>query len=366
MARVLTRPLFRKGGLSQTPRPTYRGGGLTTIRPRYRNGGMNGIMSGIVPRRGYQNQGLVAPLYNPTPFKNISMSTPTTTSNLDDTRRNNLLLEGGDIIGGGNLEYYDVLPYLFSGRRKIEEQEKMAELPSQLTTDTGAKAFKKPVVKNGKTLGDDTGLDTGTGAESDLETMKSYMKMFEGALGADADETRRQKYLELAKFGANLVAQPGGDLMGAIGKAAAPSIEGVSKIIGGERDVKRQARIAGLQAALKGIDPTSLEKTVRYLKKQGYSEAQAINMALSGTATKGKTKESRIKSIADDILQSGGAKDQATAKKISQKIEASSLHFYEYSPLPENPIEGQYYYDKEGKVGQYQIKDGKSGLYEQD
>ena len=54
MARVLTRPMFRKGGLSQTPRPTYRGGGLTTIRPRYRNGGMNGIMSGIVPRRGYQ------------------------------------------------------------------------------------------------------------------------------------------------------------------------------------------------------------------------------------------------------------------------------------------------------------------------
>ena len=68
MARVLTRPLFRKGGLSQTPRPTYRGGGLTTIRPRYRNGGMNGIMSGIVPRSGYQNQGLVAPLYNPTPM----------------------------------------------------------------------------------------------------------------------------------------------------------------------------------------------------------------------------------------------------------------------------------------------------------
>ena len=55
MARVLTRPLFRKGGLSQTPRPTHRGGGLTTIRPRYRNGGMNGIMSGIVPRRGYAN-----------------------------------------------------------------------------------------------------------------------------------------------------------------------------------------------------------------------------------------------------------------------------------------------------------------------
>ena len=332
MARVLTRPLFRKGGLSQTPRPTYRGGGLTTIRPRYRNGGMNGIMSGIVPRRGYQ-------------------------------------LGTGDALGSS----WAVGP-------KVEGPEWHEDIYISPITGTLRKREQEPFVssarphmdivkqkpKKGKTLGDDTGLGTGTGAESDLETMKSYMKMFEGALGADADETRRQKYLELAKFGANLVAQPGGDLMEAVGKAAAPSIEGVSKIIGGERDVKRQARIAGLQAALKGIDPTSLEKTVRYLKKQGYSEAQAINMALSGTATKGKTKESRITSIADDILQSGGAKDQATAKKISQKIESSPLHFYEYSPLPENPIEGQYYYDKEGRVGQYQIKDGKSGLYEQD
>ena len=54
MARILTRPLFRKGGLSKTPRPSYRGGGVTAIRPGYRGGGrMSGIMSGIVPRRGY-------------------------------------------------------------------------------------------------------------------------------------------------------------------------------------------------------------------------------------------------------------------------------------------------------------------------
>ena len=315
---------------------------------------MNGIMSGIVPRTnayaGYYNQETRLP--GGVPITSLEESyTPGGFELWDWAKPKAQVIEtpGGKtftVKGGKEIERFP--PYF-------------VKIPLPTTKKT-----EEPVVKNGKTLGDDTGLGTGTGAESDLETMKSYMKMFEGALGADADETRRQKYLELAKFGANLVAQPGGDLMEAVGKAAAPSIEGVSKIIGGERDVKRQARIAGLQAALKGIDPTSLEKTVRYLKKQGYSEAQAINMALSGTATKGKTKESRITSIADDILQSGGAKDQATAKKISQKIESSPLHFYEYSPLPENPIEGQYYYDKEGTVGQYQIKDGKSGLYEQD
>ena len=56
MARILTRPLFRKGGLSKTPRPSYQGGGVTAIRPGYRGGGrMSGIMSGIVPRSGYAN-----------------------------------------------------------------------------------------------------------------------------------------------------------------------------------------------------------------------------------------------------------------------------------------------------------------------
>ncbi len=55
MAYILKRPMFRKGGLSQTARPTYQGGGVTAARPSYQRGGMNGIMSGIIPRQGYAN-----------------------------------------------------------------------------------------------------------------------------------------------------------------------------------------------------------------------------------------------------------------------------------------------------------------------
>ena len=63
MARILTRPMFRKGGLSKTPRSSYRGGGVTAIRPGYRGGGrMTGIMSGITPRRDYDNGGGVFPI----------------------------------------------------------------------------------------------------------------------------------------------------------------------------------------------------------------------------------------------------------------------------------------------------------------
>ena len=56
--------------------------------------------------------------------------------------------------------------------------------------------------------------------KSDTDTIKDYMDMFKTALAEDPDEIRRQKYLQLAQFGANLLAQPGGDLAAAVGKAA--------------------------------------------------------------------------------------------------------------------------------------------------
>ena len=61
--------------------------------------------------------------------------------------------------------------------------------------------------------------------------MQEYMDMFKETLGGDKDELNRQRYLEIAKFGANLLAQPGGQSLGeAVGKAGAPALEGFSKI----------------------------------------------------------------------------------------------------------------------------------------
>ena len=74
---------------------------------------------------------------------------------------------------------------------------------------------------------------TGTGAgknagrmeqpqESDTDVMNRYMEMFKANLAGDKDELKSQRYFELAKFGLNLLSQPGGppggkrDLFGAI------------------------------------------------------------------------------------------------------------------------------------------------------
>ena len=81
-----------------------------------------------------------------------------------------------------------------------------------------------------------TKINDGTGLnnfqeKSDKQVMQEYMDMFKESLGADKDELNRQRFLEIAKFGANLLAQPGGQSLGeAIGKAGAPALEGFSRI----------------------------------------------------------------------------------------------------------------------------------------
>ena len=88
MAYILKRPLFRKGGLSQTARPTYQGGGVTAIRPRYRGGGLGGIMSGIVPRTN-----ALAGYYNPEIRNQIPTGVPV--SSLEEAYK-------PKVLNGGN------------------------------------------------------------------------------------------------------------------------------------------------------------------------------------------------------------------------------------------------------------------------
>ena len=178
--------------------------------------------------------------------------------------------------------------------------------------------------------------------------------MFEAAAGSDPDESRRSKYLELAKFGANLLAQPGGDLIGAVGKAAAPSIGGLSKQMESDRDAKRQLRIAGVQAYLKNQDPGSIGKAVKDIMKsdRSLSMKEALTLAMqTGSATKGATKESRIQEYAEILLGSKGApEDKRIARALAERIENSGLGFSNFEPLPENPVKDEYYYDTEGKL----------------
>ena len=387
MSRTLTRPMFRKGGMAQ--REEYMGGGIKTVRPKYMGGGMTGIMSGIrpdaglTPRVGYQEG-----TYQPKDYESIvaaeNIGNIYTPKYLDQQFRKDFALDTDVTSDPGQFQFQYMTPDRFLPKEDILKRADILETPEaydffkeEYIKDKYGDKIKKQT-KILKKAGDDRLAniygseklkipDRGRGetekpkkiigtqdVTSDKDELQSYMDMFEAAAGSDPDESRRSKYLELAKFGANLLAQPGGDLIGAVGKAAAPSIGGLSKQMESDRDAKRQLRIAGVQAYLKDQDPGSIGKAVKDIMKSDPSLTmkEALTLAMqTGSATKGATKESRIQEYAEILLGSKGApEDKRIARALAEKIENSGLGFSNFEPLPENPVKDEYYYDKEGKL----------------
>ena len=318
MARVLTRPLFRKGGLSQTARPTYQGGGVTAIRPRYRGGGLGGIMSGITPRRGYQ-------------------------------------LGTGDALGG----YWATGP-------KVEGPEWHEDIYISPITGTLQRGEKEQYISPARPHRDiiptapqpKIEIKTDEKTPSDMDTIKSYMSMFQEALGEDQDDITRDKYLQLAQFGANLLAQPGGDLTGAIGKAAVPTIEGLGKIEARKRQADREIKLAAIKTAIDKMDDPTLKKMKTIAKAAGMD---LKDVAKSYVPAEGKTKESIITTNQEAIE---GEIGKGPALKAARTMYEADLSYALFSRLPVDK-EGEikpdtpngYYYDEKGDLSI--VKDGK-------
>ena len=205
-----------------------------------------------------------------------------------------------------------------------------------------------------------TKINDGTGLnnfqeKSDKQVMQEYMDMFKESLGADKDELNRQRFLEIAKFGANLLAQPGGQSLGeAIGKAGAPALEGFSRIEAAERAGDREAQALGFQAALKELQPGQIGRNIRDLKKAGYSDAEAKKIATNtGEATNKRTLQTIIEGYASDIQQSPGAPESAVIiKGLAETIAKSGKDLSDFAPLTETAtiVKDKFYYDKQGKI----------------
>tara|TARA_R100000306_G_C4283372_1_gene96252 strand:- start:2 stop:595 length:594 start_codon:yes stop_codon:yes gene_type:complete len=73
--------------------------------------------------------------------------------------------------------------------------------------------------------------------------------------------------MQLAKFGAGLAAQPGGDLVGAIGKAAEKPLEGAGEVVKDVSVAKRQAKLLALQTAIKEGEPGNIGKSLKDIAK---------------------------------------------------------------------------------------------------
>ena len=133
--------------------------------------------------------------------------------------------------------------------------------------------------------------------KSDEDIMKNYMDMFSEAYGTDKEALNRSRFLEIAKFGANILAQPGGQTMGeVIGQAGGPALEGMTKIEEAENQGQRQLKGIAMQAALKKMDNPTLDNLKMESKISGQSMADLIN------AKYRPANQSRVDQVALDTL----------------------------------------------------------------
>ena len=203
--------------------------------------------------------------------------------------------------------------------------------------------------------------------ESDVKAIyEDILPLLQSTMGVDDSELSRQKYLELAKFGANLMAQPGGSLTRAIGKAAADPLAGLTRIAETKRKSKKAPAEIAMKIALSETESGPVGKQIRDLKKvypqQKGETTTEWNKRIGDKVTdRGTdTSESRIQKdsvILGDMLKSGWA-----GAKAARAIEATGLDSSYFKIWPKNEkdaVDGQHYIKKDGTLW---LSDGKNML----
>ena len=245
---------------------------------------------------------------------------------------------------------------------KLAEQNKVVKEAEGLGVDS---SLLPKTEKKAETSETGTGTETGTGGDgtnlnnfqekSDKQVMQEYMDMFKESLGADKDELNRQRFLEIAKFGANLLAQPGGQTLGeAVGKAGAPALEGFSQIEAAERAADRQAKTLGFQAALKQLEPGTLEKNAKALAKlTGTSVAEAAKQ-IAQNASAGTNRLASMKIIMESLETSPSTAYSVSEIMIDNDIKRSDVLNHPDPPKTTgDEVVGKYYYfEKAGPEGE--------------
>ena len=220
---------------------------------------------------------------------------------------------------------------------------------------------------DGKNGANENNIDDGLGDDgtSDFEkSLNEYLPAIESALEIDDEATKRQLFLQLAKFGAGLVAQPGGDLTGAIGKAALDPIEGVGKVLSDKQAAKRQAKLIAVQAAIKDMGPGSYGKNVQDIMKtfdlkgkEGRKQAgQIYNKILANDSTAlSRDRDDLSNAAREDLRLKGGAID-AYVNNIRAIRESNPELIGKFNKVitsDDKPTDKEYYVTEEGEFVRY-------------
>ena len=201
-------------------------------------------------------------------------------------------------------------------------------------------------------------------AAQDIKTVyEDLLPLLQSTLGVDDREMNRQKYLELAKFGANLMAQPGGNLVGAIGKAAADPLAGMTRIAETQRQAKRKPAELALATALdvwkdKATNPTAQKiNTIASLSGRDVKDVAATFLTSTGEEQIKADQKKYLLEGADKRLGLKGGPALNYTEQLTKLLNAG-LHniagkFSENAPdredLGKEEI-GNYYVDDEGNL----------------
>ena len=338
MNRILKRPMFRMGGRSDD--------GIMSVRPKYQEGGDVGfftkVMDAINPPSG-KVLSRIQEANKPglSPFQKFVENASNKPLEFRTQAEANEFLEA-------NPE--NIRPI------KLLSNDKIINLES--TNDTGepSNVPGTPIVPNAQKKISTTGGETSE--QSDQELIKSYMDMFSEAMGESKEDVSRQRYLELAKFGANLLGQPGGDLVGSIGRSAAPSIQGLAEGAARKSAGDREIKLAGLKTAIAQMDDPTADKIKTLARMSGVSEKEVAKLMLDTDG--GSDFELEIKALEGSV----GAEN---AFKIAEQISDAGLKLSQVKPIPVDkkgkPKEGApdgYYYDEDANI--YKVEKGKPSI----
>ena len=338
--RVLKRPMFRRGGMAN-----------------------QGIMTGLVDRSGYENGGEVdirSQIEQEIYPNTLLGDTSRLIGNINDFIFNYGARPLGNLANyiTGQGEGINTIKPIDSVEKNIDMVMKARGLteenPDAVPKEDGPPGGGDPDMK-GKMPGDEGEGEGGDLSESDLKTIYAdLLPMFKETLGVDDEDFKKDAYLQLARFGTNLMAQPGGSLVQAVGKAAEEPLEGIGEIIGAKRAAERRPKELALQAALRETDPGTIGKGVRDLMKLGYTKDAAIKAIVErggGEATLAAVKARVIDGDAEALLDI--TNDKTSARRIAKQMYKFGIDFADIEgKLPdkvEDYREGAYYIHK-GKL----------------
>ncbi len=209
--------------------------------------------------------------------------------------------------------------------------------------------------------------------KQDFKTIyEDLLPIFRASVGPDQDEYTRQKYLELAKFGLNLLKPtPAGikpSLLSSAAAAAEKPLEGYGNILERETQAAKDPEPLALQQAMKLSEPGVVGKAIRDLIQTGAAknEKEALNIYLKGDSAAQRRQASEEKQLIRSDLQGyeglKGIKDQAIINQLADLVYQDPSLAYKIKGerskyKPESYEEGAIYIDK-GKIVKY-----KKGLF---